>query len=176
MARLFFLAVCALSLASKALASPPPQVPIRSDEAPHTMDGWSYVDCGLPTDAIQVTSLVVSPDPPQPGKDLTVTVTGEATNVIEDGAYADVTVKLGLIKLLHKKFDVCEEARNNNISVQCPVEKGTYTVVHTVPLPREIPRAKFLVQVRGYTHDDEDMVCLDLKVDFMKNPFPHSGF
>jgi len=28
----------------------------------------------------------------------------------QDGAYADVTVKLGLVKLLQKRFDVCEEA------------------------------------------------------------------
>jgi len=28
----------------------------------------------------------------------------------QDGAYADVTVKLGLIKLLQKQFDICEEA------------------------------------------------------------------
>jgi hypothetical protein len=28
----------------------------------------------------------------------------------QDGAYADVVVKLGLIKLLQKQFDVCEEA------------------------------------------------------------------
>ncbi len=28
----------------------------------------------------------------------------------QDGAYADVTVKAGPIKLLHKEFDVCDEA------------------------------------------------------------------
>lgn len=28
----------------------------------------------------------------------------------QDGAYADVTVKIGVIKLLQKEFDLCEEA------------------------------------------------------------------
>lgn len=28
----------------------------------------------------------------------------------QEGAYADVTVKLGLIKLLQKEFDLCQEA------------------------------------------------------------------
>lgn len=28
----------------------------------------------------------------------------------QEGAYADVTVKVGLIKLLQKEFDLCEEA------------------------------------------------------------------
>lgn len=33
--------------------------------------------------------------------------------------------------------------------------------------------AKFNVDVKGYTAEDEDLVCVKLKVDFMKNPFPH---
>jgi hypothetical protein len=68
----------------------------------------------------------------------------------------DVTVKLGLIKILHKQFDVCEEAcvssltlltlesdmacrRKSDVDIQCPVEKGPYNVTQTVALPREIP-------------------------------------
>ncbi|WVQ96728.1 phosphatidylglycerol/phosphatidylinositol transfer protein [Kwoniella sp. CBS 9459] len=133
-------------------------------------DSWSYVDCGLATDAVQLKSISVSPDPPVPGKNLTVSVEADVIKTIDDGAYADVTVKLGLIKLLHKQFDVCEEAENANATVQCPVKPGTYSVKQTVELPKEIPKAKFSVQVRGYTSDDEDMVCLDLFVDFMKKP------
>ena len=78
----------------------------------------------------------------------------------QEGAYADVTVKLGLIKLLHKQFDVCEEAyvyigdirqlylliiedsRNANASVRCPVEKGYYEVEQMVTLPKEIPQGE----------------------------------
>ncbi|WVQ83007.1 phosphatidylglycerol/phosphatidylinositol transfer protein [Cryptococcus sp. DSM 104549] len=132
------------------------------------MDSWSYVDCGLATDAIQLKSIKVSPDPPVLGKNLTVQVEADVLETIKEGAYADVTVKLGLIKLLQKQFDVCEEARNANATVQCPVEPGPYSVSQTVELPQEIPKAKFSVQVRGYTDEDEDMLCLDLFVDFMK--------
>ncbi|KAF5313996.1 hypothetical protein D9611_006874 [Ephemerocybe angulata] len=138
-----------------------------------TMNKWEWENCGEPQYPIQIESLEVSPDPPQPGKNLTVKVTATVTERIEDGAYADVVVKLGLIKLLEKTFDVCEEARNANATVQCPVEVGPYVVEQTVELPKEIPRAKFVVNVNGYTAEDEDMLCLNLKVDFMKNPFPH---
>ncbi|ORY28512.1 MD-2-related lipid-recognition domain-containing protein, partial [Naematelia encephala] len=133
----------------------------------HTMDSWSWVDCGTATDAVQIKTITVSPDPPVPGKNLTVTVDADVLKILDDGAYADVTVKLGLIKLLQKQFDVCEEAKNANASVQCPVDPGAYNVVQTVELPREIPKAKFSVAVRGYTADDEDMVCLDLFIDFV---------
>ncbi|KAJ7925877.1 ML domain-containing protein [Mycena leptocephala] len=131
--------------------------------------GWEYVDCGLPSNPLQIDSIELSPDPPLPGQDLTVTVKGLVTDIIEEGASADVTVKLGLIKLLQKTFDVCEEARNANANVSCPVEPGPYTVVQTVALPKEIPKAKFVVLVRGFTVAEEDMLCLDLKIDFMKS-------
>ncbi|ESK89312.1 vacuole protein [Moniliophthora roreri MCA 2997] len=144
------------------------QTPLKTDGQVHTFDSWDYVDCGLPSDAIQVKSIKVSPDPPQPGKELSVTVKAEAIKRIDEGAYADVTVKLGLIKLLSKQFDVCEEARNANTTVQCPVEEGTYEVTQKVDLPKEIPKAKFKVQVRGFTVKDEDMLCLDLNVNFMR--------
>ncbi|ETW87295.1 hypothetical protein HETIRDRAFT_243667, partial [Heterobasidion irregulare TC 32-1] len=132
----------------------------------HSTDKWGWTNCGSASDPIQIESIEVTPDPPKPGQDLTVLVKGTAQDA--EGAYADVTVKLGLIKLLHKQFDVCEEARNANASVRCPVEKGYYEVEQTVTLPKEIPQAKFTVNVRGYTVDDDDLLCLDLVVDFMK--------
>jgi len=151
---------------------PSGQVAIRPHEDPvRITESWSYEDCGLATDPVQIKSISVSPDPPVPGSDMTVTVRASAIEPVQEGAYADVTVKLGLIKLLQKEFDLCEEARNANVSVTCPVEKGEYEVVQTVTLPREIPRAKFNVAVRAYTVEDDDLFCVDLSVNFMKKFF-----
>ncbi|KAG9314429.1 hypothetical protein JVU11DRAFT_5226 [Chiua virens] len=186
MVRLFSLSLLAL-FAGAAFAGSTADQQVLEDTSLHVFDSWSYVDCGSGSQLIQIKSINVSPDPPKPGQDLTVTVTGTAVDTIQDGAYADVTVKLGIIKLLSKRFDVCDEARNANTTIQCPVEPGTYNVSHTVALPREIPQglphkhtsysplnltvAKFTINVRGYTVDEDDMLCLDLKVDFMKFPF-----
>ncbi|KAJ7225426.1 ML domain-containing protein [Mycena pura] len=136
--------------------------------------GWEYADCGLPSHPLQIESIELFPDPPVPGQDLEVTVKALATKRIEDGATADVTVRLGLVKLLEKKFDMCHEARKLNAAVSCPVDPGTYTIVQAVALPKEIPTgkhcvSKFGVRVRGFTADNEDMMCLDLKLDFMKS-------
>jgi hypothetical protein len=67
-------------------------------------------------------------------------------------------------------------------------------VVETIALPKEIPQgahkstysifkpvaesfaAKFTVAVAGYTVDEEDLLCLDLRIDFMRNPFPRFGW
>ncbi|KAI0715204.1 ML domain-containing protein [Earliella scabrosa] len=131
---------------------------------------WSWKDCGTDEHLVHVKSIAISPDPPQRGKELTLTVIGVADEDITDGAYADVVVKTGPIKILQKEFDVCEEARNANASIQCPVEKGTHKVVQSVTLPKEIPPAKFTVNIRGYTDDDEDMLCMDLMMDFRLRP------
>ncbi|CAK5280258.1 unnamed protein product [Mycena citricolor] len=128
---------------------------------------WEYVDCGS-SGAIQLESLELFPDPPLPGQDLTVKASAYVTEPITDGASADVTVKLGRIKLLQKTFDVCEEARSNNMTINCPVETGFHVLEQTVALPKEIPQTKFTIAVRGFTEAGKDMLCLDLKLDFMK--------
>ncbi|EGG10955.1 uncharacterized protein MELLADRAFT_123976 [Melampsora larici-populina 98AG31] len=136
---------------------------------PRTQTIWSFDNCGLETDAITIDSFEVSPDPPQPGKKLTITASGTANERIEEGAYADVVVKLGsFIKILHKQFDICEELRNANATLQCPLEPGQHHIIHTVELPREIPRAKFTVEARAYTQYDDDMACANVVIDFMK--------
>ncbi|KAF5359309.1 hypothetical protein D9756_003361 [Leucocoprinus leucothites] len=145
--------------------SDPSQAPLAPSK------GVTYSNCGLPTDPIQIESVEVTPNPPKPGGEITVKVNARATEVIEDGAYAHVTVKLGLIKLLTKEFDLCEEARKAELSVQCPVQPGHYTVEHKVTLPKEVPRAKFTVDVLGYTVDDDDLMCLKLVADFIPHPF-----
>lgn len=142
MARFAFLAVLLTACASIASAIPS-QEPLND-----LSDKWHWTDCGMglersslrhhvftytyspgnPTDPLRVTSISISPDPPKPGEELTVTVTGEATTTIEasgrphmpsgkaislpsqDGAYADVAVKVGRIKILQKEFDLCDEA------------------------------------------------------------------
>ena len=82
---------------------------------------------------------------------------------MQQGAYADVTVKLGLIKLLTKRFDVCEELSvtqptfngtseadmriiflrdNADADLQCPIKPDEYKIEQTVALPAEIPRGQ----------------------------------
>ncbi|KAI0307797.1 ML domain-containing protein [Multifurca ochricompacta] len=174
MARFLLLAYIFASLLASTNANPltSQQSIIGHDDTVRIKQGWSWSDCGQSTDGIQIESITVSPDPPKPGQNLTVTVKAYAQEEVEEGAYANVVVKLGLIKLLQKQFDLCEEARNAQTSVQCPVNKGTYVVEQTVALPKEIPQAKFTINARGYTVNEDDLFCVDLKVDFMKRPFP----
>jgi len=129
-------------------------------------DRWNWKDCGGPSHLVHIDDIQITPDPPVKGEDMTVTVVGTAKDSIVDGAYADVVVKVGAIKLLQQEFDVCDEALKANASIQCPVSEGKHEVTHTVALPKEIPPAPFKVSIRGYTWDDLDMACVDIDIDF----------
>ncbi|KAH9483498.1 Phosphatidylglycerol/phosphatidylinositol transfer protein [Psilocybe cubensis] len=134
----------------------------------HTFESWSWVNCGLSDDGVKIESIQISPDPPKPGKDLTVTVKALVQREIKEGANANVIVKVGLINIIKKNYDICEEARKANATVQCPVLPDSYTISHTVALPKDIPPANFNVEVKGLTPDDTDMFCVKLTADFSK--------
>ncbi|KAJ7055694.1 ML domain-containing protein [Mycena amicta] len=153
------------SLASFAVALPESQVALGRP-AVAAPDTWEYVDCGDPADSVEIQSITVSPDPPKIGEDLTVTIVANVKETIEEGATADVLVKVGRIKLLERTFDLCEEARNANASVSCPVEPGLHTIEQTVALPKEVPKLKYVISVRGFTVEEESMACVDLTVQF----------
>ncbi|KAJ6492204.1 ML domain-containing protein [Mycena sanguinolenta] len=154
------------SFAGFSAARPPQGQVSLTDNGRLAADSWEYENCGQPSDAVQIKSISVSPDPPKIGAELTVTVDVDVLETIEDGATADVLVKVGRIKLLQKTFDICEEARNANASISCPVPPGPYSIVQTVELPKEVPKLKYVINVRGYTKDEDDMACVDLTVQW----------
>ncbi|KAJ7655918.1 ML domain-containing protein [Mycena rosella] len=153
------------SLASLSLALPGTSQFALSDPARST-DTWGWKDCGSDDDPVHIISIAVSPDPPKIGAPLTVSINAAVTETIDEGATADVLVKVGVIKLLQKTFDLCEEARNANATVSCPVTPGAYTIVQSVELPKEVPKLKYVINVQGFTQDEEPMVCVDLTVQF----------
>jgi ML domain len=128
--------------------------------------GWIWEVCGSRQEAVVLKEINVKPDPPVPGQNLTVYAKGIVNEDIEPGTYADVVVKLGFIRLLSKRFDVCELAEENDAELKCPKKQGEYEITHTVELPREIPPARFNVHVNGKTQADVDLMCLDLNIDF----------
>ncbi|KAJ7078318.1 ML domain-containing protein [Mycena belliarum] len=151
------------SLAGLVLAVPGAQIAVGDARA---ADSWSWDNCGEDADPVHINSITVSPDPPKIGAELTVTIDAQVEQTIEEGATADVLVKVGRIKLLQQTFDICEEARKANASVSCPVEPGAYTIVQSVELPKEVPKLKYVINVQGFTSTDEPMVCVDLTVQF----------
>jgi hypothetical protein len=56
---------------------------------------------------------------------------------VEEGAYINLQVKYGLIRLVNTKADLCEQIKN--VDLECPLKKGKAILTKTVDLPKEIP-------------------------------------
>lgn len=56
---------------------------------------------------------------------------------VDDGAYAVLEVKWGLVKILTLTEDLCEQLENFGQS--CPLEKGNHTLIREIELPQRIP-------------------------------------
>ncbi|KAG0744871.1 hypothetical protein G6F57_001281 [Rhizopus arrhizus] len=115
-------------------------------------------------------SVDVDPNPLEPGDQVNVTIVGDLLETVDEGAYAEVVVKIGLVKILQKTFDICEELRKhkNEVDIQCPIEKGPFKLIQSIKLPKEIPRGKFTVLASAYTVAEESLANVKITADFRK--------
>lgn len=115
-------------------------------------------------DVVEIKRVDLSPNPPLPGQTLDIKASGTVKKTILPGAYLSVTVKYGLITLVHKTFDLCEQI--GNVDLECPIEDGQLEVVKSVDLPSAIPPGTYNVMADVYTLDDEPITCLTASVAF----------
>lgn len=117
---------------------------------------------------LEITKLDLVPNPPKRGSKLVIEASGEIFETIEEGAYIDVEVRLGYIKLLTQTFDLCEVLEDNDVEgLQCPIQKGKYDKLSKdVDIPQEVPPGKYLVTARAYTGKDDLITCITGEVYF----------
>ncbi|KAI5963625.1 NPC2 [Candida pseudojiufengensis] len=108
--------------------------------------------------------VIISPNPPEVGANLTFTAKGKIDKTIVDGAYVEVDVRYGFIKLIHQTYDICEEI--TKIDLECPIEKGEQIIKKIVEIPDEVPPGKYIVNARAFTKDDEFITCLTATIEF----------
>lgn len=147
----------------------------RSDGYLWCMANWSYQNAGRKSDPLQIDSIHVTPDTPKPGDTIKAVIKATVTAEIIDGAYADVVVKLGRIKILQNQFDLFAELKKDGSPWSltadsgngAPVTPGQVELTFDGRLPREIPPAQFDIDVLAYTVDDDDLAALQFKVSFL---------
>ncbi|KAL1916959.1 uncharacterized protein VTP21DRAFT_5156 [Calcarisporiella thermophila] len=119
----------------------------------------TITNCGDSSDILRLDYLNFIPNPPLKGQPLTFDGKGFLKETVNRGAYIDLTVKYGLIKLLQQKLDLCDEVEK--IGMQCPLSEGEHDVEHTETLPREIPPGKYTVNAVVYTEDHRRIACIN---------------
>lgn len=56
---------------------------------------------------------------------------------IKEGAYVQLVVKYGLIRLVNTRADLCEQV--SNVDLECPIEEGRLSITKEVDIPKEVP-------------------------------------
>lgn len=124
------------------------------------------IQCEVNTPQIlDLQRVVIDPNPPAKGQNLTFVATGYLSQDVVDGAYVDIDVKYGYIRLIHQTFDLCEEV--TNVDLECPIKRGEQVISKLVEIPNEVPPGKYLVNARAYTKDDVLISCLSATVEFL---------
>lgn len=113
---------------------------------------------------LSLLKVIIDPNPPARGENLTFTATGFISEDIEEGAYVEVDVRYGFIKLIHQTFDLCEEI--TKVDLECPIKKGPQVIQKEVEIPNEVPPGKYIVNARAYTKDDVFITCLTATIEF----------
>jgi hypothetical protein len=71
------------------------------------------------------------------GQTLTIEAIGTFVEEIEKGAYIQLQVKYGLVRLINMTTDLCEQVKN--VDMECPIKEGKTTITKDVDMPQEIP-------------------------------------
>lgn len=70
-----------------------------------------------------------------------IKATGTVFEPIVEGAYINLVVKYGLIRLINQEVDLCEQTEKADL--KCPIEKGVLSITKSVEIPKEVPPVRF---------------------------------
>ncbi|KAJ8119899.1 hypothetical protein ONZ43_g3252 [Nemania bipapillata] len=118
-------------------------------------------------DIVHIKQVDLLPNPPESGAELVIHATGTVSETIEDGAYVQLVVKYGLIRLVSTKASLCEQVEN--VDLKCPIEKGVLSITKSVDIPKEVPPGTYNVFADVYNADHKPITCLQATVTFGMN-------
>lgn len=113
---------------------------------------------------LEIKHLSIDPNPPAKGQNLTIEASGYLYEDVEEGAYIEVEVRYGYIRLISQTLDLCEQSEQ--VDWSCPIKAGDLKLNKQIELPNEIPPGKYVAVARAYTVDDDLITCLLTTVTF----------
>jgi hypothetical protein len=86
---------------------------------------------------LEIKEIKVVPARIVPGGEFTIEATGKLEEQIQDGAYVDAVIKVGLVTLLRKQYDLCDTiAKKEGNEIRCPIPAGDIKVIRLCSLTR----------------------------------------
>lgn len=128
-------------------------------------------DLGDATFLMRVQDMTLTPDFPEPGKEVRLEIAGDMREAVDLGtAYMYVTVKLGPVTLIRKSGEAAELLRDLGIEFGNGdfLPSGPVTLTATWDVPREIPDADFRMRMHAMAGDDRDIFLWRGHFDFRR--------
>lgn len=127
---------------------------------------WSYEVCEAGENSFEVTRLAISPDPPQRGQQLTVTLRGHLAKRVAEGSVLELEVRYMRIRLIKQRMDVCQELdKVENAPEYCPIEAGEKDWKYSVEMPQQAPPGKYNIQLNLRDQDDQQVWCSTIDLE-----------
>ncbi|KAI9278852.1 ML domain-containing protein [Phascolomyces articulosus] len=139
----------------------------QDDEPAYESSTDLITNCGDDNDLLTIKDITLNPDPPRAGEKLTVDFEGTLKEDVPEGSIVEITVKYGVVQLIKKKFDFCQEA--DKVDEECPIKAGELVITKDVDLPKEIPPGRYSVHAVITTPEDKQVTCLDGRMSFPRH-------
>lgn len=109
---------------------------------------FEYEICNKENSLFNLDSVLITPNPPEKGKKMSIEIKGNLLEEIKKGSIVRVSVKYQLIRIFKKTFDLCEELdkAGDKVKIRCPIEKGEKALKYEVELPGNIPDGKYNIE------------------------------
>ena len=114
-------------------------------------------------------SVTITPQVPIAGQEVEVRILAKVTKRIEPGSMAKVQLKLGLIKLLGKDFDLCDTLLHVKADRQCPIEPGDLDLTVRQVIPTSAPAVPISGTVTVTNQDGTTITCFNLNFTVQKS-------
>lgn len=134
------------------------------------MATWNWSDAGGPDDLMVIRSVEMRPDPPADPRHTQIVINADVRQALTDGAYLDVTVKLGRVKLVAHTFDLLKELQaDGSVSEwQHYIAPGPVTLAFPPlrSLLGDAREGRYVVLVNAHAAEDELMASVYVTIDF----------
>lgn len=101
--------------------------------------------CNEASDIFEISDIVLLPDPPLKGQNLSIRVRGDMKNELTEGSYMTVMLKIGALEFPIIQLDTCEYLEN-----KCPINKGEVDLEMKFAIPNELPSGTVNAEVLIY--------------------------
>ncbi|KAG5358490.1 Phosphatidylglycerol/phosphatidylinositol transfer protein [Yarrowia sp. B02] len=132
-----------------------------------------FLVCERPeTQAINITALDASAYPLPAGQDVEFEVVGKVNEIVQDGAYLNVTVYSGFREVHKGIHPLCDLMKAHKIGRGCPLKptKKDIRFKRTVSIPDWIPSSRYFVLATIYNPDKSVVISFSGQYDVKGTP------